>query len=120
MTARAAEEPPLLELVLTPHRSLPRRGFMALMALLMFVMFVVLAAVAGCVVHLVVVVAGVLGSASALAQVVLLAASWWAASSASSRSTKAGTASKAPRCQRGDQMLQPGATAAARSASGSR
>jgi uncharacterized membrane protein len=40
MTARAAEEPPLLELVLTPHRSLPRHGFVALMAALIGFNFV--------------------------------------------------------------------------------
>jgi uncharacterized membrane protein len=40
MTPRAAEEPPLLELVLTPHRSLPRHGFVALMAVLIGFNFV--------------------------------------------------------------------------------
>lgn len=40
MTPSPAGEPPLLELTLTPHRSLPRHGFVALMAVLIAFNFV--------------------------------------------------------------------------------
>jgi uncharacterized membrane protein len=40
MTSIAAAEPPLLELTLTPHRSLPRQGFAVLMAVLVAFNFV--------------------------------------------------------------------------------